>query len=397
MRIGFDFCDLDPEYAGGVNSFAFGLLSGMLASRRPDDQIVLLTTARNDAFLRRAFADAGVAFLALERGTLGRRIDSILVLGSWLLGCFRLRYWYDRIVRASTMRRIDAAVDVLLAPLTTFSFYGMTVPAILSIHDIQQEYHPEFFTWREKVSRWAPYRLSAWRAARVQASSTYIRDCLLQKFPFMTPERIVCIPEGVDRGQFSPDAPMEKPPALASLCGDDFVFYPAQIWPHKNHRMLVEALALLRDKIGREIPCVLSGKDYGHWPQVKARIDMLGLKQVRYLGRVPFLQLLWLYGHCRAVLALGLHESSSLPVREGAVFGKVLIATDIPPNREVQGPLNVQLVDGADPAGLAETLADLASGKADMSTAGRENASLVRRFDWNAVAGEYYRVLQQLV
>lgn len=397
MRIGFDFCDLDPEYVGGVNSFAFGLLSGMLVIRQPGDRIILLTTARNDAFLRRKFANTGVDFLSLKKGRWGRRFDSVLVLAAWFAGSFKLRYWYDRILRASTMRKIDAAVDVLLAPLTIFSFYGMRVPSVLSIHDIQQEYHPEFFTWREKVSRWAAYRLSAWCAARVQASSAYIRDCLLDKFSFMTGDRIVIIPEGVDRGQFSPEAPAEKPPVLAHLQGNDFLFYPAQLWPHKNHVMLVNALALFRDKFGREMPCILTGKDYGHWPQIKARIEELDLKEVRYLGRVPFPQLLWLYGHCCAVLALGLHESSSLPVREGAVFGKILIATDIPPNREVRVHLNVQLVAGADPAGLAVMLADLVGGKGEMRAGGRENATLVRRFDWNAVAGEYRRVLQQLI
>lgn len=396
MRIGFDFCDLDPEYAGGVNSFAYGLLAGMMAARQPGDTIVLLTTMRNDTFLRRKFAGDGIDFLILPMSRAGRRIDSALVLASWALGCFKLRYWYDRIVRAAVMRRIEQSVDVLLAPLTTFRFYGMTVPAILSIHDIQQEYHPHFFTWREKVSRWAPYRLSAWRAARVQASSAYIRDCLLEKFPFMTAARIAVIPEGVDRGQFSPDAVMQKP-ALAHLSGNDFVFYPAQIWPHKNHGMLVEALARFRDATGREMPCVFTGKDYGHWPQVEARIAALNLKQVFYLGRVPFPELLWLYANSRAVLALGLHESSSLPVREGAVFGKVLIATDIPPNREVQGDLNVRLVGGDDPAGLAAILSDLAADRDGMLAEGRENANLVRRFDWNGVAGEYRLVLQEMV
>jgi glycosyltransferase involved in cell wall biosynthesis len=396
MRIGVDFCDLDPDYAGGVNSFAFGLLSGILATQQAADRIVLLTTARNHAFLRRKFGGAGVAFLMLPIGRLGRRIDSALILASWLTGCFKLRYWYDRVFRAATMHAIDEAVDVLLVPLTTMRFYGMTVPAILSIHDIQQEYHPEFFTWREKIARWAPYRLSAWRAGRVQASSDYIKNCLLEKFAFMTPQKIAVIPEGVDRGQFSPDAPKEKPAALGHLAGDDFVFYPAQIWPHKNHVLLVDALAQLRDRAGLELPCVLTGKDYGHWPAVAARIAARGLKQVHYLGRVPFPQLLWLYGNCRAVLALGLHESSSLPVREGAVFGKVLIATDIPPNCEVQEHLRVRLVGGADPTGLAQTLAAVARDEGGIVADTQENAILVRRFDWNVIAGEYYRVLQQL-
>jgi len=397
VRIGVDLCDFDPAYTGGVSSFAFGLLAGLLSIRRPGDTLVLLVTDRNEFFLRQKFADADVGFLKLTLDGWARRVDSLFVLASWAIGNFKLRYWYDLVFRARSMREIDEAVDVLLAPLTTMRFYGMQAPALLSIHDIQQEYHPEFFSQRDRIRRWAPYRLSAWRAARVQASSHYIENCLIEKFPFMTTQKIAVIPEGVDREKFSLDAPDEMPSELTDLCGQDFVFYPAQIWPHKNHALLIDALARVRDETGTELPCVLTGHDYGYWSVMRDRIAALGLKQVRYLGRVGFKQLLWLYRNCRAVLALGMHESSSLPVREGAVFGKVLIALDIPPNREVQDYLKVSLVGGADRRDLGAALVGLRKNLGGIVDASSQNATLVGHFDWKAIAGEYYQVLSELV
>jgi glycosyltransferase involved in cell wall biosynthesis len=397
MKIGVDLCDLDPAYTGGINSFAFGLLSGLLAVRRPGDQLVLLVTGRNEAFLREKFAGSDVGFLKLPLGGLARHMDRLLILASWAAGNFKFRYWYDRIFRARMMRDVDQAVDVLAVPLGVLRFYGMRAPTLLSIHDIQQEYHPELFSLRDRIRRWAPYRLSAWRAAMVQASSHYIEDCLIEKFSFMTAQKIAVIPEGVDRQAFSLDAPGEMPSQLADLRGEDFVFYPAQIWPHKNHILLVDALAHIRDQTGVELPCVLTGHDYGHWAAVQGRIAALGLKQVRYLGRVSFPQLLWLYRNCRAVLALGMHESSSLPVREGAVFGKVLIALDIPPNREVQDHLKVTLVGGANGGDLAVALIALRQNLGQIVNDGAQNATLIRHFDWKAIAGEYYRVLSQMV
>jgi glycosyltransferase involved in cell wall biosynthesis len=396
MKIGVDLCDLDPDYAGGVNTFAIGLVRGFIGVREEKDRLVILVSDRNEEFLRRTLIDTNIAFLRIPINRWQARIDTLLFNMSWAVRNFKLCFAYDRVFRARFMREIDNAIDVLVAPTGLLKFSGLRVPSLLSVHDIQQEYHPEFFALRDRVRRWAPYRLSCWRASAIQASSQYIRSCLIEKFAFVKPEGIFVIPEGVDFEKFSLDVANEQPPALADLCGD-FVFYPAQLWPHKNHLMLIDALALHRDETGTELPCVLTGQEYGYWSTVLDRVKAHGLSKVHYLGRVSFEQLLWLYRNCSAVLALGLHESSSLPLREGAVFGKVLLCSDIPPNREVRDFLNVTLVACDAPQDLASAFAALSKDRANVMAAGMENAHLARRFDWKTIAAEYFRVLTQLV
>lgn len=394
MRIGIDLCDLSPGYGGGTATFAFGLISGLAALNRGEDSFVLLVTDRNEEFLRKAFRDSDVVLLNVRMGLGGRAMNAMLGLSAWLTGNFKLRFWYDRLVRRALMRKIDEAMDVLIAPLSVLRFYGMRVPSLVCIHDIQQEYHPEHFTWRDRVSRWDRYRLSAWRAAAVQASSQFIKNCLLEKFSFLDPKNIVFIPEGVDFGKFSADGCCEPPPV--ALSSGAFIFYPAQIWPHKNHLMLVDTLARYRDETGQEITCVLTGRDYGQWATVQERVDSCQLKHVHYLGLVPFPQLVWLYRNCSAVLALGMHESSSLPVREGAVFGKALICLDIPPNREAALDLRMELVDQTSPLDLVKALKALTNNRGDLIEWSRENAKLVDRFDWKNIALEYRRVMQSI-
>jgi glycosyltransferase involved in cell wall biosynthesis len=184
---------------------------------------------------------------------------------------------------------------------------------------------------------------------------------------------------------------------LPELRNRNFVYYPAQIWPHKNHLMLIDALARYRDDTGGEMVCVLTGRDYGHWAAVREHIASYRLQQVHYLGLVPFPQLIWLYRNCRAVLALGMHESSSLPVREGAAFGKALICLDIPPNREAAASLRLKLVDRTDPSVLARALMALAGNSEDVVGWSAENARLVRSFDWRNIARAYELVLQAIV
>lgn len=396
MRIGVDLCEWNVDYAGGVNTFAGGLVGGLIATSEPGDVLVLIVTPRNSCFLRQKFRAPGVEFLEVPVSRLGARINTTLFDISWAVGNFKLRHWYDRIFRAGLMRRIDRSIDALVAPMTLLEFYALRKPSLLSIHDIQQEYHPEFFTWKQRVRRWAPYRLSASQAWKVQASSQYIKDCLLEKFRFLDAGKISVIAEGVDFETFAKTGD-ERPEGAASLHSGEFVFYPAQLWPHKNHLLLVEALARYRDRTGTEQVCVMSGGDYGNWPVIRARAQALGLRRLHYLGRVSFAELLWLYRNCAAVLALGLHESSSLPVREGAVFGKPLICLDIPPNREAADYLRIRLVDRTDPENLAEAFMCLTSCDDELAKASSENTNLVRKLDWKKIAGEYRLCMRSMI
>jgi glycosyltransferase involved in cell wall biosynthesis len=295
------------------------------------------------------------------------------------------------------MATIEQFVDVLIVPTAKLNFFGLKTPSILCVHDIQHEYHPELFTFAKRVIRWGAYRASCWKATAVQASSMYIRNCLLEKFTFLDPRKIFLAPEGVDLNDFSTASPVERPPAIGELRAESFVFYPAQLWPHKNHLLLVDALAIFRDRTGVELPCVLTGYDYGHWQRVQERAGEHGLKHVYFLGRVRFPEMLWLYRNCRGVLALGFHESSSLPVREGAVFGKPLICANIPPNVETRQFLHLRLFDKDNAVDLANALSELLDPGSALSRDSCENANIVKIFDWASIAETYLATARSLI
>lgn len=396
MRIGIDLYHFDPECAGGVHTFALGLVGGLLGNLRQADSLVILVSERNAQQMQAALAHLPVSFVTVSTGGGYRYMNRILWYLSWALGNFRLRFWYDKYFRPALMNKIDASLDALVAPATVLNFFALRAPTVLCIHDIQQEYHPELFSFHQRILRWAPYRLSCWRAAAIQASSNYIKGCLLEKFRFIGPEKIFIAFEGVDLNKFSAGIPAKKPENMEALETGDFVFYPAQLWPHKNHEMLVEALAIFRDKTERELPCVLTGFDYGHWGRVQEKIRERQLGQVCYLGRVDFAELLWLYRNCKAVLALGLHESSSLPVREGAAFGRPLICSDIPPNIETSALLHLEIVDRHNPGDLARVFLELVQNGEVMRTQAAGNVDKVGRFSWDKIAQKYLAELYRL-
>jgi glycosyltransferase involved in cell wall biosynthesis len=396
MKIGIDLFNFDPSYSGGVGTFALGIANGILERISVDDEIILLVSDRNEIEIRNLFKDRKVKFLTIPFPVWGRYVNRLLWMVSSAIGNYKLRSWYDSLLRRKICDQVDEAVNVIVAPLSLFSFYGFKSPSILCIHDIQQEYYPQLFTLNQRILRWPSYRLSCWKASCIQVSSNYIKQCILEKFQFVDEDFFLVAPEGVDLKLFSADSPSQFPAALDKVENQPFLFYPAQLWPHKNHLLLIKALSAFRDAHGWEVNCVLTGADYGYWSILKEEIQRFNLNAVHYLGRLDFQELIWLYKNCSAVLALGYHESSSLPAREGAAFGRPIICSDIPPNRETSDLLYLMLVDKSDPRSLADAIHDLFADMNSVLNKSHENIGRVRDLSWSRIAEIYLCKLREL-
>jgi glycosyltransferase involved in cell wall biosynthesis len=396
VNIGIDLLSFDTNYTGGVNTFSLGLTAGIISAADANDNIILISSRENRCYFETNFSDDRIKILVIETSKSYFFVNRVLNYLAWLTRCFKLRFYYEKNFRQALMRKVDLEVDGLIAPTTLLSFYALKKPSILCIHDIQQEYHPEFFSMRDRIVRWSLYRASSWSATLIQASSSYIKECLLEKFPFLTPTKIFIAPEGVDENKFSGVKP-SIPKNLKLSLSSDFIFYPAQLWPHKNHLLLVEALARFKQIHGRELNCVLTGLDAGFWTKVGDAIKLRNLSNVQYLGKVSFGELVWLYRNCKAVLALGIHESSSLPLREASVFAKPVFAANIKPNIETSNVLKVILVDSFDPSDLAAKLYSVLYDDQKLTLLGMENKKAISNFAWDKIAITYIKHLKEKI
>src|SRR5262249_4173928 len=86
-----------------------------------------------------------------------------------------------------------------------------------------------------------------------------------------------------------------------------FVFYPAQFWPHKNHKRIVQALALLKER-GKDVDAVFCGAHSGEirnrtFREVmtlarRLRVD----KNIHYLGYVSDQDISAIYAEAKALI-----------------------------------------------------------------------------------------------
>jgi glycosyltransferase involved in cell wall biosynthesis len=388
LRIGYNLLGLSPNYAGGTTTFSLGLLQGL--SRVAGFEIVVFVTPENACLVD--FVQ-GVPTVTI------RVLDCKI---SWISKVIRRcalccgPFLYDRVLAwlfRSVAQQIDDLVDVVYIPTTVVFPLGLTTTTVVSMHDIQHVHFPHFFTLFSRYSRYVLYGLSAKRATYLQASSNYIKDDFLRYFRFLKEEQVVVISEGVALDKFGQKLDREPPLNLP----EKFLFYPAQMWPHKDHLTVLNALVELRAAHGIDIPLILTGLKNDSTDTVLAYVTQVKLDNVIYLGCIPFEELLYVYQKASFLISASLHESSCLPILEAATVGIPIIATSIAPNVEMSAHLELNLFEPGSVTSLVACLLKVWNQPRLLEAQVRHNSEAVKRYSWDNVAGDYIAFFKSVV
>jgi glycosyltransferase involved in cell wall biosynthesis len=216
---------------------------------------------------------------------------------------------------------------------------------------------PDFFSAEEIATR---NRMQK----RIFDAATIV---LLSSFDAQNDLRM-CAPEALGKSRVlhfvtgSGAEPGTRPKAaLATAYGLDgpYFYLPNQFWIHKNHRIVIDALAILKAR-GRPALVAATGqtKDYRHPDFFKTLMEHAENAGVtdsfRVLGLVPYEDVPTLMQHCVASINPSLFEGWSTTVEESKAAGKKILLSDIGVHRE-QAPERGLFFDPDRP----ETLADL--------------------------------------
>lgn len=102
---------------------------------------------------------------------------------------------------------------------------------------------------------------------------------------------------------------------------DKYIFYPAQLWRHKNHINLIKAIQLLNEK-GNDISLVLVGSKKNASDMVFNYINDNNLNdKVKMLGYVSNEQMIYLYKHALAMVMPSYFGPTNIPPLEAMALG----------------------------------------------------------------------------
>ena len=140
----------------------------------------------------------------------------------------------------------------------------------------------------------------------------------------------------------------------------DYIFYPAQFWPHKNHVFILEALYLLEKEHGRQVGAIFTGGETtGTREYVKDACRKLNLEdRVRFTGFVENSKVPDLYRQSLALVMPSYFGPTNLPPLEAFELGVPVIYSDGRGPREQLGDAAL-FVELNDPGTLTASLIDL--------------------------------------
>jgi glycosyltransferase involved in cell wall biosynthesis len=283
-------------------------------------------------------------------------------------------------------------LDLWFCPITNLDPRHLPIPTVVTTADIQQEYYPEFFAREELQARALMYGPSCQEATAVIAVSEFSRRCMIEKYG-LAPDKVHCVYEA---GVESVDDPAESPTVdevkRKYQLPAGYAFYPANMWPHKNHAILLLALHRLRQLYGVTLPLILTGDDLGEWAKCRTLAAHFHLHdQVRHLGYVPAHDLPGLYQGAALLLFPSLFEGFGIPLVEAMAFGCPIAAANTTSIPEVVGDAAL-LFDPRQPDSMATVCFQLLTDddrRQTLIARGRERAT---HFSWGKVADETLRV-----
>lgn len=281
MKIGIDVRQLVLGASGGVSQLVKGVCERMIALY-PQHEFLIFCTAFNRSLLSEG--SPNTQFFTFPTATFFSDLDRVATNEDLAV-----------LFRAYPME------DSLEFPLSR---------QIFLIPDIQHEAYPEFFSEEVLRTRRAAFAIALARAGAIGTISEFAKTTL-QEFPATRCSDIFLMEpalQAAHRIQASDLSEAER----QLIPSSDFLLFPANLWPHKNHRKLLEAFRLLQRKATKEVRLVLTGHPSG-WPELYK--DFRDLPVV-HLGYVRPELLRALLENASALVFFSLYEGFGIPLLE---------------------------------------------------------------------------------
>lgn len=292
----------------------------------------------------------------------------------------------------------DAQIDVVFEQ-ARFLGRNFPIPVLSWIADLQHRALPHYFTRFHRLQRDVGYYAQTMFRQHVLVSSQSAQKDLLRFIPNPT-AKIHVVPFAVRMMNPISDDRIADVRRAYGLEGP-YLFLPNQLWRHKNHLVAFRALAALRSR-RKPWTLVLTGQkhDYRHIDYAKevAALEMsLSLNsQIRWLGMVPYDEVVCLIAGANALLNPSLFEGWSTTVEEAKALGTQMVLSSIDVHRE-QSADRAFLFDPAEPEAMADAV-EAAAANAPVDPSSTRAEALARNLkDQRIYAARLVSALEQTI
>ncbi|HKK16250.1 MAG TPA: glycosyltransferase family 1 protein [Gammaproteobacteria bacterium] len=258
-----------------------------------------------------------------------------------------------RVEKILRENRIQFLIYLKQGDLLTFD-----IPYLTVVWDIQhriQPFFPEVSYNRAWQKREFTLHILLQRATFV-VTGTKAGKRQLEKYYQIDPERIIVNPMPLPQLDTEVDKDEVRNVLERHHLSGNYLLYPAQFWPHKNHMALLRTIRLLKDKYNLEFDLVCTGSDMGNRSYIENSAARLGIgDNFRYLGFVDRKELSVLYKKAFALSFVSFFGPDNIPPLEAFISGCPVIASAVDGADEQMGEAAL-LVNPSDADNIADAV-----------------------------------------
>ena len=364
MRIGIDGRELMHQRTG-VGRYLAELCGQFLASPRSDKHefVVYTPTGGSD------FSMLGSPFDSQPRG------------------CFRHRSvpgrtgtWWEQVDLVAATRRDD--LDLFFAPAYSAPL-RLTVPSVVTMHDVSFTAHPEWFGWREGFRRRWLARQSLRYASTIISDSNFTKTEMLRLFD-IPPHRVRVVYPGIT----------PRPAGPATPGSDPLILFVGSLFNRRHLPTLIRAFALVRRQLPDAQLTLVGDNRTDPFNDLSSLSRQYGTAEATaLLSYVTEVELDALYCRARVFTFLSEYEGFGLTPLEAMSAGVPAVVADTPVARELYGDA-AWFVPIADPAATARAIVALLTDRDLHDRQRRLGDEVVLRYSWKRAADETLDVFE---
>lgn len=287
-------------------------------------------------------------------------------------------------------------VDLLFCPFSAPTFAEPGLPLVAIAYDLQHLDLPFFFDDNERLHRTRFLKDLVRKSERVVCISEFTRQSFITHLnggaeQFKTIP--ICIHERLQR------RPLEHVDLILKQKGlhkKPYLFFPANFWPHKNHRLLLAAYSIYKQNFADQaIDLVFTGALEEPQTELKEFAYRLGYeKNIHFLGFLNEDELIAIWQGTQGLIFPSLYEGFGIPLLEAMWFNKPVACSSIGSLPEVGGDAVVYF-DPRSPEDVACAMGKVGNDE-DLRNSLREKAKKqLRHFERQRMTEQYLNVFEE--
>jgi glycosyltransferase involved in cell wall biosynthesis len=268
--------------------------------------------------------------------------------------------------------------------------------SVITVHDLAFLLYPHFLT-KEAARYYGQIDQAVHRTDHIIAVSQSTRQDTIKLLG--VPERKITVIHEAAHPIYRPVDPEEARRHVAGTYGIDreYILFVSTIEPRKNLPGLLQAYRKLLDDYKRPEGLVLAGSRGWLSEEVYDTVKALNLDdRVRFVGRVPSEDLLYLYNAAQLLVHPSFYEGFGLPPLEAMTCGTPIIASNVSALPEVVGDAAI-LIDPHDVEGLTVAMWRVLTDQDLRASLAAKGLKRAKMFSWQRAAQETLDVYRRVV